>query len=196
MWGILSFPTSPDARDGFAPERSRNRRRSSCGANRKRIRTAKLGNRDKRGQLPTIGPELTVSGSDPAVPLSQDPAKAREFLGWSRVAGAKSLLPQTGWRWSQSRANPSPAPGLPDQQGRCREFARSRAVAAAVGAERSRISAFLSLISLQAVTGNGIATSRELSGRSRGKEAGGGLPREVGKPRGQRRSHDRASLWG
>ncbi len=29
-----------------------------------------------------------------------------------------------------------------------------------------------------------------------GKEAGGGLPREVGKPRGERRSHDRASLRG
>jgi hypothetical protein len=49
-------------------------------ANRKRIRTAKLRNRDKRDQLPAIGPELTVSGSDSAVPLSQDPAKAREFL--------------------------------------------------------------------------------------------------------------------
>ena len=67
-------------------------------ANRKRIRTAKLGNRDKRDRLPAIGPELAVSGSDSAVPLSQDPAKAREFLGWSRVAGAKSLQPQTSWR--------------------------------------------------------------------------------------------------
>ena len=42
-----------------------------------------------------------------AVPLSQDPAKAREFLGWSRVAGAKSLRLQTGWRWVQSGANQS-----------------------------------------------------------------------------------------
>ncbi len=42
------------------------------------------------------------------MPLSQDPAKAREFLGWSRVAGAKSLQPQTGWRCGQSIANPSP----------------------------------------------------------------------------------------
>jgi hypothetical protein len=80
---------------------------------------------------------------------------------------------------------------LPDQQGRYREFARSRAVAVAVGAEQSRISMFLGLISLQAVTGNGIATSRELSGRSRARK-----PAEVctekGKPRGQRQRHDRA----
>ena len=80
------------------------------GANGKRIGTAKLGNRDKRGQRLAIGPELGVSGPDSAVPLSQDPAKAREFLGWSRVAGAKSLQPQTEWRRSQSRANPSPGP--------------------------------------------------------------------------------------
>ena len=46
------------------------------------------GNRDKRDQLAAIGPELVVSGSDSAVPLSQDPAKAREFLGRPRVAGA------------------------------------------------------------------------------------------------------------
>ena len=78
-------------------------------ANRKRNRTAKLDNRDKRDQLPAIGPELAVSGSDSAVPLSQDPAKAREFLGWSRVAGAKSLQPQTGWRreWDSNPRYPS-----------------------------------------------------------------------------------------
>ncbi len=70
----------------------------SAEANRKRIRTAKPGNRDKRDQLPALGPELAVSGSYSAVPLSQDPAKAREFLGRPRVAGAKSLQPQTGWR--------------------------------------------------------------------------------------------------
>ncbi len=77
------------------------------GANRKRIGTAKVGDRDKRDRLLAIGPELAVSGSDSAEPLAQDPAKAREFLGWSRVAGAKSLQPQTGWRWAQSIANSS-----------------------------------------------------------------------------------------
>ena len=87
-----------------------------AGANRKRIGTAKLGNRDERDQPPPIGPEPAVSGSDSAVPLSQDPAKAREFLAWSRGAGAKSLQPQTGWRsewnsnlryslWGESEAN-------------------------------------------------------------------------------------------
>ncbi len=80
---------------------------------------------------------------------------------------------------------------LPDQQGRYREFARSRAVAVAVGAEQSRISIFLGLISLQAVTGNGIATSRELSGRSRARKPAEVCP-EKGKPRGQRQRHDRA----
>ena len=49
------------------------------GANWKRIGTAKLGNRDERHRLAAIGPELAVSGSDSAVPLFQDPAKAREF---------------------------------------------------------------------------------------------------------------------
>ena len=57
-----------------------------CGANRKRIGTAKLGNRDERDQLPAIGPELAVSGSDSAVPLSQDPRKRGCFWDgrWSR----------------------------------------------------------------------------------------------------------------
>jgi hypothetical protein len=78
-------------------------------ANRKRIGTAKLGNRDKRDPLPSIGPELAVSGSDSAVPVSQDPAKAREFSGWSRLAGAKSLQSQTCWRreWDSNPRYPS-----------------------------------------------------------------------------------------
>ena len=74
-----------------------------------RNRTAKLGNREQRDQLPAIGPELAVSGSDSAVPLSQDPAKAREFLGGSRSAGAESLQPQTRWRreWDSNPRYPS-----------------------------------------------------------------------------------------
>ena len=58
-------------------------------ANRGRNRTAKLGNRDKRDQLPGIGPELAVSGSDSAVALSQDPATTRGFPGWSTGSGCK-----------------------------------------------------------------------------------------------------------
>jgi hypothetical protein len=64
---------------------------------------------------------------------------------------------------------------IPDPQGKYREVARSRAVTAALGAERSRILVFLGLISLQAETGNGIATSREVYGRSRARK-----PAEVG----------------
>src|SRR5262245_64839710 len=71
---------------------------SRAAARRKRIGTAKLGNRDKRDPLPAIGPEPAVSGSDSARPLSQDPAKTRGFLGGSRGAAAKSLQPQTRWR--------------------------------------------------------------------------------------------------
>jgi hypothetical protein len=84
--------------------------RIPSGANRKRIGTAKLGNRDERDPLPAIGPELAVSGSDSAVPPSQDPAKTREFLGYSRGAAAKSPKPQTRWRWGQTRTNPSLPP--------------------------------------------------------------------------------------
>ena len=68
------------------------------GANRKRIRTAKIGNRDKRGPRRLIGLKLAVSGLDALRPLCQNPAKAREILGLSLVAGAKSLQPETGWR--------------------------------------------------------------------------------------------------
>jgi hypothetical protein len=92
---------------GPDPARAIRTSNTPSGANRKRIGTAKTGNRDERHPLPVIGLELAVSGSDPAVPLSQDPAKARRFLGCSRGAGAKSLQPQTTWRWVQARANPS-----------------------------------------------------------------------------------------
>ena len=42
-------------------------------------------------QLPAIGPEPTVSGPDTSVPLSQDPAKRREFPSWlaPRVNGTR-----------------------------------------------------------------------------------------------------------
>ena len=70
-------------------------------------RTAEIGERDDWRDS-TGGPQIRRSpvrhrgrGS------RQNPAKPREFLGLSRAAGAKSLQPQTGWRWAQSRANPS-----------------------------------------------------------------------------------------
>src|SRR5262245_58442962 len=88
------------------------------GANRKRIGTAKLGNRDKRDATPAMGPELAVSGPDSAVPAPQDPAKAREFPGGSLVASAKSLQPQTRWRsgWDSNRRYPR---GYGCSQGGC-----------------------------------------------------------------------------
>jgi hypothetical protein len=85
-----------------------------CEANRKRIGTAKIGGRDERDPRPAIGLERAVSRPDWPVPLSQDPAKSRDFPGWSEPAAAKSLQPQTGWRWVQSRANPSLATKTPD----------------------------------------------------------------------------------
>jgi hypothetical protein len=48
-----------------------------------------------------------TSGPYPAVLLSQHHAKPPGCMGSSRVAGAKSLQPQTTWRWAQSAANPS-----------------------------------------------------------------------------------------
>ena len=62
-----------------------------CGANRKRIGTAKLDNGDERHPLAAIGPEPTISGPDSAESLSQDPRETREFSGrvtgrWCRVS--------------------------------------------------------------------------------------------------------------
>src|SRR5262245_55643540 len=92
------------------------RRGGGCEPYERMQRPAKVGNRDERDPLPAIGPKLAVSGPDSAAPLSQDPAKARRFLGCSLVAGAKSLQPQTRWRsewnsnfqyplWGESEAN-------------------------------------------------------------------------------------------
>ena len=48
-----------------------------------RIRTATIGNRERREPRRLIGLELAISGSNSLGPLSQNPAKAREFLGLS-----------------------------------------------------------------------------------------------------------------
>ncbi len=76
-------------------------------ANRKRIRTAQLANREKRGLLRLRGLEPAVSGSDAREPDRQNPAESRELLGVFPGADAKSLQPQTKWRCGQSRANSS-----------------------------------------------------------------------------------------
>ncbi len=67
-------------------------------ANEKRIRTAELGNRDKRDQPPPIDPKLAVSGSDSVAPPCQNPAKAREILGLVPGVRAKPPQPETEWR--------------------------------------------------------------------------------------------------
>src|SRR5262245_52681401 len=60
-----------------------------CGANRKRIGTAKLGNRDEREQLPAIGPELAVSGPDSAVPPLPRPRESAGVSGMVAGSGCK-----------------------------------------------------------------------------------------------------------
>jgi hypothetical protein len=90
----------------------------SCGANRERIGAVKAGNGDERDPLPAIGPEPAVSGPDADVSLSEDPAKARRFLGGSPVLGAQSPQPQTSWR-SGSDSNRRYPLGYACFQGRC-----------------------------------------------------------------------------
>ena len=76
-------------------------------ANQKRIRTAELGNREKRGLRRPLGPELAVSGSDTRGLDRQDPAESRGFPRLFLDAGAKSLQQQTEWRCRQCGANSS-----------------------------------------------------------------------------------------
>jgi hypothetical protein len=63
--------------------------------------------REQREPQQRLGPGPAVSGSEVEGGLPQDPAKAREFLGWSQLAGAESLQPRTRWRSRQAGANPS-----------------------------------------------------------------------------------------
>ena len=77
---------------------------SGCG---KRIRTAQLANREKRGLLPLRGLEPAVSGSDTSEPDCQNPAESRGFLRACPSARGKSLQRRTRWRCVQSIANSS-----------------------------------------------------------------------------------------
>jgi len=67
-------------------------------ADRHHLNRRARGNRDQRGRPPAIGPKLAVSSPASAGPLSQDPAKARQFRGGSGVAAAEPPRPQKGWR--------------------------------------------------------------------------------------------------
>jgi hypothetical protein len=59
------------------------------GANRKRIGTAVLGNRDKPAQLPAIALELAVSGPDSAGPPLPRPRESAAFSGLLTGCGRK-----------------------------------------------------------------------------------------------------------
>jgi hypothetical protein len=73
----------------------------------RRIRTAQLGNRDKRAPRRASSPKPAVSGSDSPDPNRQNPAKPRDFLGLRLSLMGESLLAQTQWRWGESGANSS-----------------------------------------------------------------------------------------
>jgi hypothetical protein len=156
-------------------------------ANRERIRTAQPGNRDRRGQPLAIGPEPGVSGAASAGSFSQDPAKAREFPGCRRVAGAESPQPQTSWRWGESGANPSLG-RFSVGQGRYRESPRVRPGSGVLGLEWRSDLALLAGTSLRVGTGNG-CRGAGLSRREQGPKpvevcAGPGAPAQW--PRGAR----------
>jgi len=84
-------------------------------------RTTEMAHRDKRTnrlRSPLNGP---VSGSESNDLNRQDPANSRAFPDPSSDLGGKSLHPQTGWRWGESRANSS-LEEIPVQQGKYREI--------------------------------------------------------------------------
>ena len=92
---------------GFELAESRCRALFPSGANRKRIRTAELGNRDKRATRRPLIPEAAVSGSDSPDRNRQNPAESREFLDLNSDVSGESLPTQTQWRWGKSRVNSS-----------------------------------------------------------------------------------------
>ena len=88
----------------ISPQRvARDSRASESGS---RIRTATIGNREKREPRRLIGLEFAISGSDSLGALSQNPAKGREILGLSPGVRPKSLQPETVWRWGQVKPQP------------------------------------------------------------------------------------------
>jgi len=80
---------------------------SPSGAQPTRIRTAQIGNREKREPRRLIGSKSALSGSVALGPISQNPAKAREILEFSPSMEGNPLKPKTKWRCVQSRGDPS-----------------------------------------------------------------------------------------
>ncbi len=75
-----------------------------------RPETAQIANREKREPQPLTGPKFALSGPDSLRAPCQNPAKAREVPGLLLGTRAKSLQPETKWRWMQPSANPSLVP--------------------------------------------------------------------------------------
>ncbi len=99
LWRIWSEYRSPDSADRKFERAVRISKVAPLArANQKRIRTAQLANRDKRGPRRILGPEAAVSGSGWSRLNGQDPAESRGFLRLCPSARWKSPQQQTEWR--------------------------------------------------------------------------------------------------
>jgi hypothetical protein len=63
-----------------------------------RIRTAQIGNTEKREPRRLSGPKFALAGPDSLGPICQNPAKEREILVLAPAATGKSGEPETVWR--------------------------------------------------------------------------------------------------
>jgi hypothetical protein len=119
------------------------------------IRTAQLGNRDKREPRGSSSPKPAVSGSDSPGPICQNPAESREFLGPSPDAWEESLPTQTQWRWGES-GRTCLWGEIPVMQGNYSEFLRFQTPLGESGPRFPSISADVKSNSLCSRTGNSI----------------------------------------
>ncbi len=93
---------------------------SPCGANRKRIRTAQLGNRDERAQLLPTDFKLPVSGSDAKRSLCQTPRNCGNHSG-SRQVRVQNLCNRRLVGGGRSLSRTRLWTEIPDPPGKCRE---------------------------------------------------------------------------
>jgi len=84
-------------------------------------RTTEMAHRDKRTNWLKSPLNRPVSGSESKDLNRQHPANSRAFPDPSYDPGGKSLHPQPGWRWGESRGNSSLGVGIPVKQGKYRE---------------------------------------------------------------------------
>ena len=118
--------------------------------------------RTTRAAESLMSPEPAVSGSKGEDGPRQNPGKPRELLGLSQAAAAKSLQPQTGWRWRESRANPSLSAGSLLSREDTGNSARFRTIAARRGPVNGPFPATFGGISLDRRTGKDGLAIREL----------------------------------